>query len=720
MNVAYYIPLAGCLCNVFFALFVFYQAPRAVANRVYLLLGLAIATWNLGSYKLFVVDNAADALFWARIIFVGVIFVTAGFVHLSVIVGNCKPGNWLGYLYLFDFGLVILDWSPWFIKRVQPLGSSGWYSVAGPAFHLLNIPCHVCLIAVFVLWRKRRNLPPTQRLRLTSLIVAQATLYFLGMNDLLPIIGILKYPFTDTYVYPYGSLAAVFYGIIVSYSVLHHQLLDVHVTLSKYAAHFIRFAFLFFTAMALLFFASLAASDAFNPRSFALALGVFFISSLLTAALFPRLFGAAGFEKWERRILGDRFEYQDQVRNFITDMTWCNDLERLLDDLDQVLTQTFCFSSYQIILREETTRAFRLFRSFPEEPQRQLPELKSQSAVFQYFESGHGEYLALRETSLRAAGSRLERQAREELLGFGSELGFALTCQNEPYGLLLIGPKTKGEPITATDINLLVTVVKSMGLMINQIRLTTQVIQNQELDLLGRMSRGMAHDLNNLLTPVSTLLQLREETGVFDDELLPVAARNVSTMRAYIRDALFFSENLRPDIQLAELDSLVRRAIDVARNAREKQVDIVSTLPTKTIAEVDSVQIERLISNLITNAIDASPEGGEVHIVLERLAKTDEHRDWLRLRVIDHGEGISRENLNRVLSAYFSTKNRGDENRGFGLGLAICRKIAALHGGKLTIESQLRKGATVQLDLPAHQIRPASASSITNASSQAA
>ncbi|HEY2343140.1 MAG TPA: ATP-binding protein, partial [Chthoniobacteraceae bacterium] len=212
-------------------------------------------------------------------------------------------------------------------------------------------------------------------------------------------------------------------------------------------------------------------------------------------------------------------------------------------------------------------------------------------------------------------------------------------------------------------------------------------------------------DLNNLLTPVSTLLQLREETGVFDDELLPVAARNVSTMRAYIRDALFFSENLRPDIQIAELDELVRRAIDVARNARDKQVEIVSTLPVKVSAEVDSVQIERLIANLITNAIDASPVGGQVHIILERLAKTDEHRDWLRLRVVDHGEGISKENLSRVLTAYFSTKNRGDQNRGFGLGLAICRKIAALHGGSLTIESQLRKGATVQLDLPAHQIR---------------
>ena len=231
--------------------------------------------------------------------------------------------------------------------------------------------------------------------------------------------------------------------------------------------------------------------------------------------------------------------------------------------------------------------------------------------------------------------------------------------------------------------------------------------------MLGRMSRGMAHDLNNLLTPVSTLLQLREETGIFDDELLPVAARNVSTMRAYIREALFFSENLRPDIQPTHLDVLVRQAVEVARGARQKHVEIVTTLPTETAIEADGILVQRLIANVITNAIDASGEGSQIHIVLERLAKTDESRDWLRLKVIDRGEGISRENLSRVLTPYFSTKNRGDENRGFGLGLAICRKIAALHGGSLAIESQLRKGTTVQLDLPSHQIRavpPASAS----------
>ena len=90
---------------------------------------------------------------------------------------------------------------------------------------------------------------------------------------------------------------------------------------------------------------------------------------------------------------------------------------------------------------------------------------------------------------------------------------------------------------------------------------------------------------------------------------------------------------------------------------------------------------------------------------LERLGKTDAKRDWLRVRVIDQGEGIPKENLSRILTPYFTTKNRGDENRGFGLGLAICRKIVNLHGGQLSIASQPKKGTTVQFDLPSRQIK---------------
>jgi len=88
---------------------------------------------------------------------------------------------------------------------------------------------------------------------------------------------------------------------------------------------------------------------------------------------------------------------------------------------------------------------------------------------------------------------------------------------------------------------------------------------------------------------------------------------------------------------------------------------------------------------------------------LLRLARTEASRDWLRIKIIDEGEGIKRDHLKRIFTPYFTTKDRGDETRGFGLGLAICRQIVHLHGGNLNIASEEKKGTTVQVDLPSRQ-----------------
>jgi signal transduction histidine kinase len=708
VNFAAYIPLAGCIFNILFSLFLFSRSPRATAAQIFLLLGVSIAVWNLGSYFMFVVTDREQALFWARFLQFGVMFGMGAFVHLSILLGDIKVGRWIVGFYALLGMLALLILTPYYVADVRQLGRSGWYAIAGPAFHVINIPYAISITSVVILIKRRRQMKPVQYRQVTPLIYGQSMLALLGINDLMPIIGIDHYPFTNTVVYPYGSLAAVFYCIIVSHAVLQHQLLDFRVALSGALAHFVRLTFLFAITAGLLI-AVAAFSSAFNSLSFTLSLVVFMAAAVTATFLFPKLFGGKGLETWERRIMGDRFEYQDQLRAFVANMNWYAEINVLLNDLHGLFVDTLRLQRYHIILSEGASRVFTLFRAYPDEPQRHLPEIKVESPIFQYFDWRKVEYLALNSEFVRISETSLERQSREQLASFRAELCFPLATESEPFGLLLVGSKVNAEPFTATDINLLVALTKNLSLVMNQIRLKTQILHAQELDLLGRMSRGMAHDLNNLLTPIWTLLQLSAETGAasLDEELLPVALRNLKTMRAYIKEALFFSENLRPDLQLGRLDLVLRSAIEVARTSRAKEIEIVSSLPNEVLVEMDEVLVQRLVANLIANAIDASPEGGAVRVYLERLPKVEANRDWLRVRIVDHGEGIPKENLSRILTPYFTTKNRGDENRGFGLGLAICRKIVNLHGGNLAISSQIRKGTTVQVDLPSRQIRPA-------------
>lgn len=706
MRLAALVPLVGFILNLLLGLLVLRADRRATSNRVYFLWSLTVAVWNFGQYNLFTVDTPAEGLFWARFCWFGVIFIPVLLYHLSLLIAAVPVYRSIWVLYGVSMVFAAANFTDLFIPSVRLLGRSGYYANPGPCLWAFPLLFCITFCSIAVLLRRRKGLLPHNRSRLDALIAGQTVLIILGTNDLLPVLGVERYPFTAVDVYPYGNSAAVLYGLIFAYSVLQQNLLEVHVQFSRVAAQAVRFLFFSVIGLFLMLTVTMIVPHAFSQNSFLLALGVLIITGITSSILFPRLFGERGLDKWEQRILGDRFEYQDQVRQFLANMTWYTTMDELLENLHHLFTRTLQLRSYSIILRDETTTGFALCRQWPETIGPPLPELKPRSPVFRFFEWGKGEYLALNKSSLRFGVPSLERQAREQLESLNSELCFALSSQHEPFGLLLVGGKEGGQPFTATDINLLVALVKTMALVLNQIRLKTQIQHTQELDLLGRMSRGMAHDLNNLLTPVSTLLQLSTETGTLEGELLPVALRNVSTMRAYIKEALFFSENLRPDFQLSRLDDLVQEASVMAQAAREKEVAVAIVPCGEALVEMDAVLVQRMLGNLITNAIDASPAGATVRVTIETLNHADAARDWLRLRIIDHGEGISRENLARVFTPYFTTKDRGDENRGFGLGLAICRKIVDLHGGRLTIQSQLRRGTTVQVDLPRYQETP--------------
>jgi len=708
MRVAALIPLLGFFCNLALAVFVLSRGTKNEANRVYFFLAVCIAIWNLGQYFLFVTDNPADALFWVRFLWFGVTFIPTLLFHLSMLLAEVKVGKLLHWLYGCLAALAGTVPTEFFIKGIRDNGTSGWYAIGAPGLFISSTFFGLMFVAIFILNRKRKQLRPMQRSRLTALIYAQTMLSILGTNDILPIIGFDNYPLTHIKVYPYGNVAAVLYGVIVAYSVLQHHLLDVQIRLSGVAAQLVRVTFVTIGALSLLLLTALMVPGLFTMPSLLTAMAVFVVSTIGATLVFPRLFGGDGVERWERRILGDHFEYQDRIRAFIKTVPLHSDLQTLLGDVDELLTGTFHFSRHWLILRDEPQLSFVLASANPPQPQVPVPELRVPSPLSAHFEQRRLTYLALGATSLSPSLGSPERQARDQLGRFEAEFAFPLIVEGNLFGLLLVGTKRNDEMLTATDLHLLVELTQQLSLVLNQIRLKDEVLRTQELELLGRMSRGMAHDLNNLLTPIWTLLQLANEgmtREALDDELLDVALRNIKTVRAYIREALFFSQHLRPDLQLGRLDVVVHQAVEVAQANRKKDVEIIATTPGEVLVEMDEVLVQRLLANLISNAMDATPLRSQIRVELERLGKAEASREWMRIRVIDQGEGIPKENLERVLTPYFTTKNRGDGARGFGLGLAICRKIVALHGGKLSISSELRKGTTVQIDLPSRQVQ---------------
>jgi signal transduction histidine kinase len=707
--------LCAVICNLALTFFVLSRDLRSALNRVYFTWGMSVTIWNLGAFYLFRLDgslsNHREALYWAYFLQFGVIFLPVTNLHLCLLIARISIGPLLYLFYALHFLLAFSLFTGHFINDVQYLGFA-WYSMAGPFFFVfLGLYTISTTSTMLMLYFKQRTLPPLHRARLRSLMWALGILIIFGTNDLLPILGFKNYPppFNAHKVYPFGNVAAIFYVLIIAYSVLQHKLLDIHVALSRFAAQMVRLSFMMLLGFVLLFAVSRFKPDQFTYFSFMSALGVLFVTALAASILFPRFFGK-GEEALERRILGDRFEYHDTVQNLIRTMRTHPEPKVVMDELRQLLVKTMRVLSYQIILLDETTRGFSLFHSYPARLRTPLPELQFDSPIFQLFQTVRPDYLACKIAYAMPGESELERDARKQLKQFDPECCFPLLAADEPFGLLLIGPKESGEPYTPQDLRLLTELVQNLSLILNQVRLKNQVHMAQEQELLGRMSRGLAHDLNNLLTPAQTFLQLFG-TGTPDrdviDELLPVALRNVETVRSYVKEALFFSNTHSLQVQASRLDETIRAASELMEPAAQRKgVELNLSGLTACHAEMDEVLIQRMLGNLISNAIDASPRGSTITVKLLRLPKTEFSRDWYRLEIVDSGDGISAENLKRVFQPYFSTKNVGDERRGFGLGLAIARKIMHLHGGNLSIASEEKKGTTVQVDLPSRRGNP--------------
>ncbi|EEF59465.1 sensor histidine kinase [Pedosphaera parvula] len=714
MNFPQLAALFAVIANLALTFFVLSRDLRSVLNRVYFMWGMSVTIWNLGAYYLFKVEDQAAALYWAHFLQFGVIFLPVTNLHLCLLIARISIGPLLYLFYALHFLLAFsLFSSHYFIQGVHKLdyanGVHAYYSIAGPFFFVfLGLYAISTSSTMLMLYYKQRTLPQLHRARLRSLMLALGILIVFGTNDLLPILRIDRYPFpfNEHKVYPFGNVAAVFYVFIIAYSVLQHKLLDIHLVMSRFAAQVVRVSFMMLLGFVLLFLLTRAAPERFNNFSFFGALGVLLVTAIVASILFPRFFGR-GEEALERRILGDRFEYHDTVQALIRTMRNNPEPKMVLDELRQLLVKTMRVQSYQIILLDESTHGFSLFHSYPARLRVPLPDLQLDTPIFQLFTTVKPDYLACKIAYAMPGESELERGARKQLKQFDPEFCFALFTADDPFGLLLIGPKESGEPYTQQDLRLMTELVQNLSLILNQVRLKNQIHMAQEQELLGRMSRGLAHDLNNLLTPAQTFLQLfsggTPDQDVIDD-LLPVALRNVETVRSYVKEALFFSNTHSLQVQSSRLDETIRAAVELMEPAAQRKgVELNIQGLTGCHAEMDEVLIQRMMGNLISNAIDASPRGSAINIRLLKLPRTEFSREWYRLEIIDSGDGISAENLKRVFQPYFSTKNVGDERRGFGLGLAIARKIMNLHGGNLNIVSEEKKGTTVQVDLPSRR-----------------
>jgi signal transduction histidine kinase len=296
----------------------------------------------------------------------------------------------------------------------------------------------------------------------------------------------------------------------------------------------------------------------------------------------------------------------------------------------------------------------------------------------------------------------------DELLQFLhlNSLGLLVTVpRGSPTPSLIIsfGIKADECPFTYPEVERLLNIAELIDNILTRSRLTAQAALQARMEHLAMMSRGLAHDLKNLITPVSSFIMHMEgrfSSNTVEAEIHAAARNSVNVMTGYVRETLSFSEHLEPRFERVDVATTFNTACNiVAPRATNRNVSIAVRCEHHVPIYADRVLLERLVTNLVSNAIDASKVGGTVSITAIICQP-----GWLRLEVADQGCGIPPENIVRIFDPYFTTKQFGEDVRGFGLGLTICQKIVLLHRGTIAVKSEVGVGTTMTVNLPVDQI----------------
>ncbi|BCL33776.1 PAS domain S-box protein [Nostoc sp. MS1] len=261
-------------------------------------------------------------------------------------------------------------------------------------------------------------------------------------------------------------------------------------------------------------------------------------------------------------------------------------------------------------------------------------------------------------------------------------------------------------------------------------QLEEQFFRAQRLESLGTLASGIAHDLNNILTPILAAAQLlkvklpkeqkRSATlggtpspkveGASSQYLLEILENNAKRGAGLVKQVLSFARGFKGERITVQLKHLITDIILIGKQTFPKSIEFTASIPEDlwTVAG-DVTQLHQVLMNLVVNARDAMPDGGIINITAENIAIDETYAsmvleanvgNYIQVTVTDTGVGMASEILDKIFDPFFTTKDVGV---GTGLGLSTVLGIIKSHGGFVTVSSTVDQGSKFTLFLPAIQ-----------------
>ncbi|MFZ7112211.1 MAG: ATP-binding protein [Desulfatiglandales bacterium] len=230
----------------------------------------------------------------------------------------------------------------------------------------------------------------------------------------------------------------------------------------------------------------------------------------------------------------------------------------------------------------------------------------------------------------------------------------------------------------------------------------------EKFSFLGNLSARLAHEIKNPMTAIGTFIQMlpyKYDDQEFRTDFYKIAMEETNRVNNLITELLDLVKTREPHFELEDLHGLIDKMILlVSPQSKGKKIEVRTDYDAAVgLVHMDEEKIKQVILNLLSNAVEFSPEGGLIEIGTKRIQNKDRGANTI-IKIRDNGIGILPAHLDRVFDPYFTTKHKSSMHNGTGLGLFIAHQNIQDHQGTIEVESKLNQGTVFVLTLPENPV----------------
>ncbi len=676
------------------------------STRTFSAVASALALWNIAVFGLRSSVDPAFALQWERLLHVAVALLPALFYHYVLAFLNLSARRAsLIVAYALAALFIVAIPSAWFMSGVHAT-EWGYAPVAGPVY----APFLAYVYGYFLLGLARlvralhRARPGFHRTR-ARWIVAGVIVSLVG-----GLVDFARFTLGWQHLYPIGIPANALFALALGVAVVRYRLMDIGVVVRRAVLYGLTSL-----ALAPLVFAAVYLTAAFGAGSPPLgSLGTSLIAVAAIAVAMPLL------RKLERLLERLIFHREHGVRDALVrlgkNMPAVMDLRRLGASLTGGLVSDVPVRHASLYVRDPEGETYPLFerRVAPDDDVDGLTEDALDDNLVHWLRARRAPVVVEEETRRGRTRGAPHAAAARVLEAVHVAVVLPILEEGRLEAVLIVGEKRSGDGFDRDEIDLLEALAGNTSIALKNARLydalrrrmeelqatQDQLLQSAKLAAIGELASSVAHEVNNPLMVIMGYAGLagRELAGVPGARArLDAIVEQAHRAAKIIRDLLDFARRREPSVGPLDIREVLERSLQLVGGRLSGRrivanADVIGPVPSVT---GDRDQLTQVFVNLLTNAVDAMPDGGSV--LLRTEVRTAAGIPCLSVTVSDTGIGMTSEQLARVFEPFYTTKPEG---QGTGLGLAVSAGIVRKHEGTLEAFSEPGKGSTFVVSLP--------------------